>query len=373
MSLNPSKKSTRIMTNGSRFNPLFIGITIIFLLITATNCSTEQENPPQDLSKAERVSIDSLELIVGPTTNQEISSPSYMDILPDGRLAVMDSDQFQALIISNEGKIEKTFGRQGKGPGEFVSPRMINIRDTTINAIDTGLQRVSQYDLDGNFIQNFPLERETMHFGFVTTGEEMEFYSVANGRNGKLVGYHNVATDSSGYFGEAPVENPPPVSDQESFRSNAGNGEIPEAIRNDIMMDFHNGDLFVFLKNLSRLQKYTNGDLIWDKKLWMPANDFHLDRFIENASQSGFGVLHYISDLSATDNHIYLLWNATPEHPQAIVQVDPEGELQTIFELPESNERQSFRNIAVDSNSNRLYLCDSGAAEIYAVELDQFY
>lgn len=352
-------------------NACLLLFILLFISITATNCSSDNNPQSQDLSEVERVSIDSLERIVDPTDNQEISSPGFMDILPDGSLAVMDPDQFQGLIINSNGSVETTFGRQGKGPGEFVAPRFVNVRDTVINVIDVGMKRANQFDLDGNFIQNFPLERETSHFGFVTTGEDTKFYSVANGHNGKLVGHHSAATDSSDYFGDAPVENPPPVSDQQSFRSSTSDGEVPEAIRNDITMDYHNGNLYVFLKNLSRLQKYADGNLEWEKELQMPANDIIFDNFAENASQSGFGVLRYISDLKATDDSIFLLWNGTSEHSQTVVKVDTEGEVQTIFELPKTEEHQSFTNIAVDSDNNRLYLCDSQAAEIYSADLDQ--
>lgn len=354
----------------NRSYPVFLLLTL-FICLSTTNCTADVNSQSQDLSEVERISIDSLKLIVSPTTNQEISSPEFMDILPDGRLAVMDPDQFQVLIINSDGNIENSFGRRGKGPGEFVTPRVIIVRDSVINAIDNGLQRVSQFDPDGNFIKNYSLERETSFFGGVALGKEMEFYSVANGYNGKLVGHHDASTDSSDYFGEAPVENPPPVNDRQSFRSSASDGEVPDAIRNDIRMKYNNGDLYVFLKNLSRLQKYTDGNLQWDKELSMPANDIIFDNFAENASQSGFGVLRYIIDLKTTDDSIFLLWNGTSEHHQTVVQVDTRGEVQTIYELPKYGEHQSFTNMAVDSDNNRLYLCDSQAAKIYSVELDR--
>lgn len=354
----------------NRSYPVFLLLTLLICLST-TNCTSDVKSPSQDLSEVERISIDSLELIVSPTTNQEISSPEFMDILPDGRLAVVDPDQFQVLIINSDGNIENSFGRRGKGPGEFVAPRVLAVRDTVINAIDMDMQRVIQFDLNGNFIKNYSLERETSFFGGVALGKEMEFYSVANGYNGKLVGHHDASTDSSDYFGEAPVENPPPVNDRQSFRSSAIDGEVPEAIRNDLSMEYNNGNLYVFLKNLSRLQKYTNGNLAWDKELWLPVNDIIFDNFAEDASQSGFGVLRYIIDLKTTDDSIFLLWNDTSEHPQTLVQIDTEGEVQSIYELPKYGEHQSFTNMAVDSDNNRLYLCDSQAAEIYSVELDR--
>lgn len=347
------------------------GLGLVMLLILA-GCSSEPEsgNAP-DIQSAPRASIDSLHLFVGPSTNKTISRPIAVEVLPDGKIAALDVKLNKVLLFNPDGSLDRALGRRGKGPGEFVAPRALQVRNSTINVIDVALQRVNQFDPKGTFIRNYPLEREASHFGFVATGDSMEYYTVANGLNGKLVGHHNAATGEARYFGEAVVTDPPPTTDKQAFLNSTANGKVPAAIRNDLNMDFQEGKLYVYLKNMSRLHKYEDGKLMWDKKLDHPANDAIFANFAEDvqSGSSAFGVLRYIEDLTATPDHIYLLWNSTGERPQTIVKINSEGGVQEIFELP-SSEKRSFRNLAVDSKKQVAYLSDSRAARIYTAKLN---
>lgn len=354
--------------------PDILNISLGFLLLFILAGCTSEHNTgnSQDIESVPRTTIDSLNLLVGPESSQNISSPGSISILPNGNLAVLDTRLNKVLLFDSEGQQEIAFGERGKGPGEFVAPRMLQVRDSTINVIDVSLQRVNQYRLDGSFVQNYPLEREASHFGFITTGKANEYFSVTNGYQGKLIGHHIAGIpDSSRYIGEAIVKNPPPVNDKKAFYKSASGEQIPQAIQNDLLMDYHEGDLYVFLKSLSRLQKYQYGSLIWDEKLEMPANKEIRQHFFDQitSSESRFGILKLVHDLAVTNNHVYLLWNSVGDHPQTIVQVDHAGNIQQIFELPQT-EKRSFSNLAVDPDVQRFYLSDPAAARIYTAKMD---
>lgn len=344
----------------------------LIILIILAGCSSETESgKTPDIQSVPRTSIDSLNLFAGPSTHKTISRPMAIEVLSNGKIAVLDVKLSQVLLFNPDGSLDRAFGRRGKGPGEFVAPRALQVRGSTINVIDVALQRVNQFDPGGEFIRNYPLEREASYFGFVTTGDSMEYYTVANGLNGKLVGHHNAATDKTRYFGEAVVKNPPPTTDKQAFLNSATNGKVPAAIRNDLNMDFQKGMLYVFLKGMSRLQKYEDRKLMWDKKLDHPANDAIFAKFAEDvqSGSSAFGVLRYIEDLTATPDYVYLLWNGTKKDPQTIVKVDTEGKVKEIIELP-SSEDQHYTSLAVDNDDKRLYLTEWGMARIYSLQLN---
>lgn len=343
-------------------------LSVISLLVSITfpGCSEYQEaDSVQDISQVDQVRVDSLEVFLS-VEEDDIARPGQLELLPDQRLAILDTKQNEVLVYKPDGTFEHRSGGRGKGPGEFVAPRIIHATGSTIDVVDVGLLRVNRFDLEGNFIENYLIKKESSHFGYIALGNQKEYYAVANGAKGKLVVQRFPDADSVRYFGEAMVENPPPVSASDAFYSSAANGEIPDAIANDLMMVFSDGDLFVFIKAFSRLQKYSEGELVWDEKIDLPVNEVIFNTFVERVKESeiNFGVLHYLAGLTATRENIYLLWNGTTEHPQQVVKVNKEGEIDTIFQLP-SIERRSFRSLAVDEYENRIYLSVPNAGEIY--------
>lgn len=343
-----------------------LSVIILLVSITFSGCSEYQEaDSVQDISQVDRVRIDSLEVFLS-VEEDDIVSPSQIELLSDQRLAILDTKQNEVLVYKPDGTFEHRFGRRGKGPGEFVAPRGIHATGSTIDVVDAGLSRVNRFDLEGNFIENYMIKRESSHFGFIALGNQKEYYTVANGAQGKLVAHRFSDEDSVQYFGEAMVEDPPPVSASDAFYSSAANGEIPDAIANDLMMVFSDGDLYLFIKAFSRLQKYSEGELVWDEKIDLPVNEVIFNTFVESVKESerNFGVLYYLAGLTATGENIYLLWNGTAEHPQQVVKVNKEGEIDTIFQLP-SIEMRSFTSLAVDENANRIYLSVPNAGEIY--------
>ena len=291
-------------------------IILIFFFVAAS-CSPDQRNTSsQDLANIPRTQIDTLDLFLG-VDDKNLSSPNYLEMMPDNRLAILDPDQLKVLVYNQNSTLSTSFGREGKGPGEFVIPRGLYVSDSTLNVFDPSLQRISQFDTEGSFIQNYSIKTKSAFFNSLTTGDSMEYYTVANGFNGKLVGHRNGASDSVRYFGNAPVQNPPSIKDRETFKENINNGNVPTALSNDLMMDYSHNHLYVYLRAHNRLQKYKDGNLIWDTKISLPINDVIFDNFVEKyqESRTGFATLRYAEDITATSDGIYLLWNGTSTHP----------------------------------------------------------
>lgn len=344
---------------------------IFFLLLQVAACtSNKSDSRSQVLQNVPHSKIDKLNIFLSAQKNN-IGSPYSVDILPDGKLAVLDTHQNKIMVYRADGQLDHAFGRRGKGPGEFIAPRLMQTDSTTINIIDVALQRVNQFKLDGTFVRNYHTNRESAHFGFIATGARDEYYTVANGHNGKLVGHHFANIDSAIYFGTAPVANPPKTNNRQAFKQSIAEDKPPAAISNDIVMDYVNGALYVYLKAFSRLQKYaSDGKLKWDKKLSLPVNKAIFNDFAEQfqKSQMGFPVLRYIEDMTATHNNIYLLWNSPPNQPQQIVQVQADGTIAHVYEIPKRKD-VTFNGLSVDDSRNRFYLVSERTAKVYSGEL----
>ena len=98
--------------------------------------------------------------------------------LPDGRIAVSDNGSFQLRIFGSDGTFLSAGGREGEGPGEFQSIRVMGVlgQDTLV-IVDGRLRRISLFRPDVGFV------------GQSTVDEEVGITYVANGmlRDGSLV------------------------------------------------------------------------------------------------------------------------------------------------------------------------------------------
>lgn len=82
-----------------------------------------------------------------------------------GRTYLSDSRESHVLEIARDGRILRTFGRHGEGPGEFDVASSIDVSgDTLLTVMAFGQHRASFFDLrSGHFIRSFYL---TLNVGF---------------------------------------------------------------------------------------------------------------------------------------------------------------------------------------------------------------
>ncbi len=76
-------------------------------------------------------------------------------LLPDGRLAIANGGSFQVLLVNRRGTIEKRFGREGEGPGDFGGLNGLWTFGDTIATWDGLLGRVTLWRTDGTVIRTF--------------------------------------------------------------------------------------------------------------------------------------------------------------------------------------------------------------------------
>src|SRR5688572_15624915 len=55
---------------------------------------------------------------------------------PDGRIYAPDSRNYTVTVLSAKGKVVARIGRQGRGPGEFLSVESLGFRGDTLWVVD---------------------------------------------------------------------------------------------------------------------------------------------------------------------------------------------------------------------------------------------
>ena len=77
-----------------------------------------------------------------------VSRPLHLLLGPRGHVFLTESREARILDIAPNGRIERVFGRKGKGPGEFESPAaMTSTGDTLLAVYDHGTKRVTFVDI----------------------------------------------------------------------------------------------------------------------------------------------------------------------------------------------------------------------------------
>lgn len=139
-------------------------LAMIFISLEGQEIKIKQEdgitvvvnpiNPVKTLDSSFDIDLKE-DLIIG--TNEK-NTDCYFEVISDikadesGNIYVVDSSANSIKVFNREGKYFEDIGRQGQGPGEFMSPMGMAILEDKITVYSMG--RLSFFTLGGDFIQH---------------------------------------------------------------------------------------------------------------------------------------------------------------------------------------------------------------------------
>lgn len=90
-----------------------------------------------------------------PGSPEYLLQPGHLAV-GDGRVYVSDGLAFTVKVFDLEGRLLRTVGTQGRGPGQFARPKGIALdRDGNIYVVDASFQNVQIFDRDGRLLTYF--------------------------------------------------------------------------------------------------------------------------------------------------------------------------------------------------------------------------
>ena len=90
--------------------------------------------------------------------------------LPDGRIAISDNGSLQLRIYGPDGTFQRSWGREGEGPGEFQSVQVVGVLGPdTLVVLDGRLRRISLLIPEEGFVGQSTVEEE-LGMTFVANG-----------------------------------------------------------------------------------------------------------------------------------------------------------------------------------------------------------
>lgn len=356
------------MTNALLMNQKSSFCCAIFLATLILNAGCQSDKKANQIESTSTFEIEELELFAD-FDQHGLVRPVQIEILPNSKLAVLDSKTNKVHLLTIDGEIHNTFGREGNGPGEFQRATQLLYSENYLYVVDANLHQINQFSFSGDFIQSIDVDIGPLFQTYVTLINDESYYTMTMGENGNLIKKSDVNTGATHFFGKAPGDEFQPGNFEKELRT-LQRGEIPDFLKNDITKQFSGDHLYVFLNTLGRLQKYTpEGRLLWDKEINMPVNQAIFYNAIEQANVAEWGIpsFKYILSIKVIDKEPYLLWNSTDGFPQNIVKTDADGQLLKIIKIHDND--SSFSDFSIDTKNNILYLIDSETGQIYRTNL----
>ncbi len=340
----------------------YLLFTCIILMIIG--CSQTQDDSSKQPDKVTMVSVDTLFTFTDFETHN-IAQPTELAILENGSVAIVDFDQKQVSLVSKLGDLITSFGREGRGPGEFIRIDNLFVTDDVIHVIDTNLNMISKFDTEGNFINGHAYKSAAI-LKEVSAIDRTKYIIATGGVDSTLLSVTDFNTDSTFYFGTPKGESIEVVDFQESLNQ-LKNGEIPGLYKNMVTLRTDNDHIYAFLNAYSILQKYDqNGKLVWEQKIELPYNEDIFRATVEKAKNSpgGLPAYAYINDLEVIDKEIVILSNRkNSEVPQQLIKVNSAGEITDIYTLPAHV--GYLAAFDVDNESNTVYFASSEDGMVY--------
>ncbi|HQO08890.1 MAG TPA: 6-bladed beta-propeller [Clostridiales bacterium] len=94
-----------------------------------------------------------------------LNQPTIVDFDEAGNIYIFDRTKYMIFKYDQKGSFIMSFGQQGQGPGEFIQPGTIIVREDTLYVTEIRSYKISKFNLDGEFlgdkkfpdIHNFPM------------------------------------------------------------------------------------------------------------------------------------------------------------------------------------------------------------------------
>ena len=154
--------------------------TLIVLVFFVADCRPTKESPEESTAYPVTIkNVDGIRNILNPdfpkdgsiryelseeltigggegSEEEVLNRPIYLDVDSDGNIYVMDLGDIDIKVFTPEGKLARTIGRKGQGPGEFDTPASFKIsKDNTIFLLSGSQRRFSLLKLTGEYITGF--------------------------------------------------------------------------------------------------------------------------------------------------------------------------------------------------------------------------
>ena len=331
---------------------------------TIASCSTERTE------SSEAVSLTAADTLVS-TASELIGGAQDVSIAPDGDLHVADARFKHVLVVASDGTVRRTIGKAGEGPGEFVTPLVVQAGSDSVRVFDARTSLVQVFDREGGFGRSVQVEIPGLG-SRPDFREDGSLAAATSGADGSMIIIADAAGNRVTSFGD-PIVPPTSFFDFTAIKAEIRDGRVPDAFRNGAQaVAATDGSVYLVFQSEPQVRRYDGqGTLLWTVTLDEPALTSARERFFqknrEEQNPSAIHSLQYVTDAEVVDGDLWLLLNTLDATDgQLLVLNGGDGAMRrriTFTGLPNTGP------FAVDAERRRLYMAPRDDASIIVYEL----
>lgn len=181
-------------------------IVLVLLALVLPGCAERAEGPGSHTRGPVAVAVDSVRLDEADTLY--LGNPYALAVDPqDGSFYVSDFFADRVFRFRRDGSLARTYGRPGRGPGEFLTPTLVFVLDEgTLAAADDEHARIHLFDRrTGAFLRSVPHEGRLGSSPPVVLGETVWMPSHNRGRGSSVLAW-NAGGDGVRYLVPLPAD-----------------------------------------------------------------------------------------------------------------------------------------------------------------------
>ncbi len=311
-----------------------------------------------------------------------LARPAGVEVDAMGLVYVLDRQDRRVIVVTGDGELVRTIGREGEGPGEFSRPQFFGITGDEIRVLDSRRVTVQVFGLDGTYSDGYLTDVASTLVIAASFGADgtLVYSGLDVPRKGGLVAIIDPAGGEPTLFGNLIAED----TWGADFITEIHERRIPEFMRNNpLPMLDPGGDVWLFLETEGTLRRYSpDGALLHSVDFDLPEMEAIRAEYFDWYVRYDAGVLRffsYVVDGFADTDRVWLLWS-TPAGSRGLITVhDDTGTIlwRLVFTLPpvaagpasSTTPYVARRYFAVDPARHTIYLADTDTSSLVAFEI----
>jgi hypothetical protein len=249
-----------------------------------------------------------------------------------GRLWVLDMLAAQVLVMSADGELLQTIGREGSGPREFKRPSALALSTDTLRVVDTGNGRVQTLALGSDFTRNALLTLAS-GMGPIAVIGDGRFITTTLGLDDALAVYHDPTGQQLMTLG-TPLAEVSGYGNPSQTKQEIIDGTVPAMFRNSVLPLFApNGDMWLILTGEGLLQRFDEaGSLQVSVSIEAPELEQVWQEVVHHAESTlanprSVKGLFYVWDATVVGQTLWILLNTTEGGPAVLMAFTPDGQV----------------------------------------------
>ena len=318
---------------------------------------------PQTRQMAASIRVDTL--VTASTLPIELPIGAYP--LPSGRIALLDYKASKLLLLDSAGRLQTSYGRPGKGPGEFLRAYGLALHADTLAVFDIGNGRLANFLPDQGFVGVRPLPQGFAHQAFILLDGDTTLH-MTDGADSALVVLRSPT-------GQVLVRYGTPVVPAQTFfhfgkmKQAAAEGRIPDEFKNIALPVLGpQRDVWIIQQATGRIEHFrADGRRLGGLSL----SPEHIARRTEEFLRASREVakdparmagIAMISGADAKDGRLWVLLAEPDSVPAQLVVIDTTYTIRESYEIPGAAGSSSLSR---DPRTGALYLLNRGEGILF--------